>query len=90
MGLLNVTSHMALRENLPTRKIARRIGISRNIIIYYLKSAAVEPRFVTPKRQNRLDLYAKKLSGWLVTEQRKSRKDRRTGKQMHADHVPLG
>lgn len=31
-----------------------------------------------------------KLTGWLLSEQRKSRKERRTAKQMHADLVQLG
>jgi hypothetical protein len=39
---------------------------------------------------SKLDPFASRLSGWLVMEQRKSRKDRPTAKQMHADLVKLG
>ena len=41
-------------------------------------------------RPSKLAPYAEKLSGWLLAEQRKSRKERRTAKQMHADLVRLG
>jgi transposase len=75
---------------MPIREIARRTGLSRNTIKKYLRAGVVEPRFQTPARPSKLDPYAEKLSGWLVTEQRKSRKDRRTAKQMHADLVQLG
>ncbi|GEM_PF-2834357 len=39
---------------------------------------------------SRLDPFADKLAGWLKTESNKSRKQRRTIKQMHADLVALG
>ena len=80
----------ALREKMPIREISRRAGLSRNTIRKYLRAEIVEPRFQTPTRPSKLDPYAEKLSGWLLKEQRKSRKDRRTAKQMHADLVKLG
>ncbi|MFW5880932.1 MAG: helix-turn-helix domain-containing protein, partial [Roseicyclus sp.] len=72
---------------MPIREIARRTGLSRNTIKKYLRAGIVEPQFQTPARPSKLDPYAEKLTGWLVTEQRKPRKDRRTAKQMHADLV---
>lgn len=75
---------------MPIREISRRTGLSRNTIRKYLRAEIVEPRFQTPTRPSKLDPYAEKLSGWLLAEQRKSRKDRRTAKQMHADLVKLG
>lgn len=90
MGFLSVIRRWALRDKMPIREIARRTGLSRNTIKKYLRAGIVEPRFQTPARPSKLDPYAEKLSGWLVTEQRKSRKDRRTAKQMHADLVQLG
>ena len=50
----------------------------------------VEPKFATPDRPSKLDPFAEKLSGWLKTEAGKSRKERRTAKQLHADLVILG
>ena len=90
MGFLSVIRRWALRDKMPIREIARRTGLSRNTIKKYLRAGVAEPRFQTPARPSKLDPYAEKLSGWLVTEQRKSRKDRRTAKQMHADLVQLG
>jgi hypothetical protein len=50
----------------------------------------VEPAFQTPDRPSKLDPYAKQLTAWLVSDQRKSRKEPRTAKLMHADLVKLG
>jgi hypothetical protein len=50
----------------------------------------VEPSFQTPTWPSKLDPFAEKLARWLVMEQRKSRNDRRTAQQMHADLVKLG
>jgi predicted transcriptional regulator len=63
---------------MPIREIARRTGLSRNTIRKYLWAEIVEPSFRTPTRPSKLDPFAEKLSGWLVMEVRKSRKDRRT------------
>jgi transcriptional regulator with XRE-family HTH domain len=67
---------------MPIREISRRTGLSRNTIRKYLRADIVEPSFQTPKRPSKLDPFAEKLSGWLITEQRKSRKDRRTATQI--------
>ena len=90
MGFLRVIRKWALRDKMPIREIARRTGVSRNTIKKYLREGIVELSFRTPDRPSKLDPYADKLSGWLVSEQRKSRKERRTAKQMHADLVQLG
>lgn len=65
-------------------------GIARNTIKKYLREGIVEPAFQTQDRPSKLDPYAAQLTGWLVSDQRKSRKDRRTAKLMHADLVKLG
>lgn len=79
-----------MRDKLPIREIARRTGLSRNTIKKYLREGAVEPKFKTPKRPSKLDRYADRLSAWLLAQTRKSPKERRTVKQMHADLVKLG
>jgi DNA replication protein DnaC len=90
MGFLSVIRRWALRDKMPIREISRRTGLSRNTIRKYLRADIVEPNFRTPTRPSKLDPFAEKLSGWLLMEQRKSRKERRTAKQMHADLVQLG
>ena len=90
MGFLKVIRTWALRDKMPIREIARRTGISRNTIKKYLREGIVEPAFQTPDRPSKLDPYVTQLTAWLVSYQRKSRKERRTAKLMHADLVKLG
>lgn len=90
MGFLRVIRKWALRDKMPIREIARRTGMSCNTIKKHLREGIVEPAFQTPDRPSKLDPYAEELSGWLVSEQRKSRKERRTSRQMPADLVQLG
>ncbi len=82
MGLLNIIRRMALRDKLPIREVSRRTGLSRNTIKKYLNAGTVEPKFATPARPSKLDPFAEKLSAWLKTEAGKSRKQRRTLKQL--------
>lgn len=90
MALLSVIRRWALRDGMSIREITRRTGLSRNTIRKYLRSDAVEPKFEVVVRPSKLDPFAERLSGWLKTETARSRKQRRTGKQIHADLVVLG
>ncbi len=90
MRLLNIIRRMALRAKLSVREISRRTGLSRNTISQYLNAGTIEPTFTVPKRPSKLDPFAEKLAGWLKTEAEKSRKQRRTLNQIHADLVALG
>src|SRR5690606_20039535 len=90
MGLLNIIRRMALREKQSIREISRRTGLSRNTIAKYLNAGTIEPTFTIPERPSKLDPFADKLAAWLKTETGKSRKQRRTLKQLHADLVALG
>ena len=90
MALLSVIRRWHFRDEIPIREIERRTGMSRNTIRKYLRGGTVEPKFKVPERPSKIDPFAEKLSGWLRTESGKSRKQRRTAKQMHADLVVLG
>ena len=87
MALLSVIRRWHFREGMPVREIERRTGLSRNTIRKYLRAGTVEPKFKVPERPSKLDPFAEKLSGWLRIEAGKSRKQKRTAKQMHADLV---
>ena len=80
---------LAFAGRMSIREIARRTGLSRNTIRKYLRAGTIEPKFTIPERPSKLDPFAEKLSGWLKTEAGKSRKQRRTAKQLHADLVAL-
>jgi transposase len=90
MAFLSVVRRWALRDGLSIREITRRTGLSRNTIRKYLRSGTVEPKFKVPDRGSKLDPFAEKLSLWLKAEAGKSRKQRRTVKQLYADLAVLG
>jgi transposase len=90
MDLLSVIRRWHFRQGMSIREIERRTALSRNTIRKYLRSDTLEPVFKTSVRPSKLDEFSDKLSGWLVVEASKSRKQKRTAKQMHADLVVLG
>ena len=90
MALLSVIRRWAFRDRMPIRKTSRRTGLSRNTIRKYLRSGEIEPKFKLLDRPSRLDPFAEKLAHWLRIEAGKSRKQKRTVKQLHADLVALG
>ena len=90
MMLLGVIRRWALRDGLSIREISRRLRVSRNTVRRYLRGGVVEPEFKVPDRPSKLDPFAGKLLLWLKSESGKSRKQRRTVKQLHADLVSLG
>ena len=90
VATLSVIRRWALREQLSIREISRRTGLSRNTIRKYLRADVAEPRYAKRARSTNLDAFVEKLSGWLKSEAGRSRKQRRTVKQMHADLQALG
>ena len=90
MELLNLIRRMRLREKLSFYEIARRTGLSRNTVKKHLKADTVEPKFAISHRSSKLDPFADKLTAWLKSEAAKTRKQRKTLKQMHSDLVALG
>ena len=90
MELLSVIRRWHYRDHFSIREISRRTGLSRNTVRKYLRSDSVEPKFSIPDRPSKLDPYADKLSHMLRQEAGKSRKQKRTTKQLHADLVVLG
>ena len=90
MDLLSVIRRWHFRQGMAIREIKRRTGLSRNTIRKYLRADAVEPVFKVPDRPSKLDPFSEKLTGWLRVESGKSRKQKRTAKQLYADLVTLG
>jgi transcriptional regulator with XRE-family HTH domain len=72
------------------REIARRLGISRNTVRRYIRAETIEPAYADRRPRSSLDKYTLKLSAWLKTEAAKSRKQRRTLKQLHLALRALG
>jgi transposase len=90
MELLSVIRRWHYRDHFSIREISRRTGLSRNTVRKYLRSGSEEPKFSIPDRPSKLDPYADKLSQMLRQEAGKSRKQKRTTKQLHADLAALG
>ena len=90
MALLGIIRRWHLRDQVSLREISRRLGISRNTVRRYLRAETVEPAYADRRSPTSLDKYAFKLSAWLKTEATKSRKQRRSLKQMHIDLRMLG
>ena len=90
MELLSVIRRWRYRDHYSIREISRRTGLSRNTVRKYLRSDNVEPKFNVPDRASKLDPYADKLSQMLRQEAAKSRKQKRTAKQLHDDLMALG
>lgn len=90
VALLGIIRRWHLRDQISLREIAKRLGISRNTVRRHLRSETVEPAYADRRSASALDAYAFKLSTWLKTESTKSRKQKRSLKQMHADLRVLG
>ena len=90
MELLSVIRRWRHREHFSIREISRRTGLSRNTVRKYLRTDSIEPRFKVWERASKLDPYADKLSHMIRLEAVKSRKQKRTIRQLHADLVALG
>ncbi|SEN88981.1 IclR helix-turn-helix domain-containing protein [Duganella sp. CF517] len=90
MALLGIIRRWHIRDQVPLTEIARRLGISRNTVRRYLRSETTEPSYADRRSPSAIDKYAFQLSGLLKTEAAKSRKQRRTLKQLHEELRELG
>jgi transcriptional regulator with XRE-family HTH domain len=90
VALLGIIRRWHIRDQIPLREIARRLGISRNTVRRYLRSETTEPTYAERRIVSGLDKYSVQLSGWLKAETSKPRKQRRSLKQIHADLKELG
>ena len=90
VALLGIIRRWHLRDKVPLREIAKRLGISRNTVRRYLRSEITEPAYAERQSASAIDPYAFQLSAWLKTEAAKSRKQRRSLKQLHEELVGLG
>lgn len=90
MALLSIIRRWHIRDQVPLREIARRLRISRNTVRRYLRAEITEPAYAVRRSRSAIDKYAFQLSGMLKTEAARSRKQRRTLKQIHEDLRELG
>jgi transposase len=90
VAIISIIRRWNLREGRSIRAISKRLGISRNTVRKYLRSEVVEPVYGHRTSPSKLDAYVSKLSYWLKIEANKTRKQRRSLKQIHSDLRELG
>jgi len=90
VATLNVIRRWALRDQMSIREISRRTGRARNTVKKHLRSEESEPSYQRRATPSKLDPYAEKLATWLDIEATKSRKQRRTLRQIHTDSAEKG
>jgi AraC-like DNA-binding protein len=90
VALLGIIRRWHIRDQVPLREIARRLGISRNTVRRYLRAEITEPAYAERRSRSAIDKYSFQLSAMLKTEAARSRKQRRTLKQIHEDLKELG
>jgi transposase len=90
VALLGIIRRWHIRDQVSIREVARRLGISRNTVRRYLRGGITKPEYPARQTPSSLDRFTHKLSAWLKTESTKSRKQRRTLKQLHEDLRELG
>jgi transposase len=90
VALLGIIRRWHIRDQVPLREIARRLGISRNTVRRYLRAEITEPAYAERRSRSAIDKYSFQLSAMLKTEAARSRKQLRTLKQIHEDLKELG
>ena len=61
VALLGIIRRWHLRDQIPIREIARRLGISRNTVRRYLRSETTEPSYAERRSSSGLDKYSVQL-----------------------------
>ena len=90
MELLSVIRRWHYRDHFSIREISRRTGLSRNTVRKYLRSDSVEPKFAVPDRPKQAGPTRRQAVADAAAGGGKSRKQKRTVKQLHADLAALG
>src|SRR5450830_1082180 len=62
VALLGIIRRWHLRDQVPLREIARRLGISRNTVRRYIRAETIEPAYADRRPRSSLDKYTLKLS----------------------------
>jgi len=62
VALLGIIRRWHLRDKIPLREIAKRLGISRNTVRRYLRSETTEPAYAVRQTTSAIDPYANKLA----------------------------
>ena len=85
MNMIGKIRRLRFRDGLTISEICRKTGISRNTVKKWLKAADdTEPRYQRKAKPTLLTPYEERLRGWLETDSRRPKRDRRTGLALFA------
>jgi len=70
-------------DGISSRKIAARLGVSRNTVAKYVNQQDFSPSPTTRQPASLVDAYAHIVEGWLLDDLRQPRKQRHTGKRVY-------
>jgi IS30 family transposase len=90
VALPGIIRRWHIRDQVPLREIAKRLGIFCNTVRRYLRSETTEHAYAERQSASAIAPYAFQLSGWLKTGAAKSRRQRRSLKQLHEELIDLG
>jgi len=62
VALLGIIRRWHIRDQVPLREIARRLGISRNTVRRYLRAEITEPAYAERRSRSAIDKYSFQLS----------------------------
>jgi transposase len=83
VGKLAKIRRLYFRKKVPLREIARRTGLSRNMVRTWLRQAdATEPKYPKHTSPSVIDDWAAQLTGWLRADSHRPMRDRRTARFM--------
>ena len=80
MNMIGKIRRLRFRDGLTISEICRKTGISRNTVKKWLNAADdTEPKYQRKAKPTLLTPYEERLKGWLETDSRRPKRDRRTG-----------
>ena len=85
MNMIGKIRRLRFRDGLTISEICRKTGISRNTVKKWLNAADdTEPKYQRKAKPTLLTPYEERLKGWLETDSRRPKRDRRTGLALFA------
>ena len=84
MNMIGKIRRLHLRDGLSISAICRKTGLSRNTVKKWLRAEeGSEPKYRRKIVSTLLTPYEERLKGWLETDSRRPKRDRRTGLALH-------
>ena len=99
MGQLSKIRRMHLRQGVPIKEVARRLGLSKNTVKKWLRTdlqreqsgqPLAAPVYPARSSPGKLDAFKDTLSGWLKANAHRNKRERKSATMMHRSLVAMG